>query len=136
MANYKIEEVEGIGPVLGQKLRDAGVMNTDALLQHSKTAKQRKELAEKSGFSEKQVLKFANMVDLFRIKGVGSEYAELLEAAGVDTVPELAQRNAENLTAKMEGVNAAKNLVRRVPTLNEVSTWVQEAKSLPRALEY
>lgn len=136
MANYKIEEVEGIGPAIGEKLRNAGVKTTDALLENVRTPKQRKELAEASGLTEKQILKFGNMVDLFRIKGVGSEYAELLEVSGVDTVPELAQRNAENLTAKMEEVNAAKNLTRRTPSLKEVSDWIAQAKELPRALEY
>ena len=102
MANYKIEEIEGIGPVLGEKFRTAGVKNTDTLLERGATKKGRKELAETTGISEAKVLTFVNMADLFRINGVGEEYAELLEAAGVDTVPELAQRNAENLTAKME----------------------------------
>lgn len=136
MANYKIEEIEGIGPALGKKLTDAGVTTTDKLLAATKTKKQRKDLAEASGISESKILKFANMADLFRISGVGQEFAELLEAAGVDTVPELAQRNADNLTAKMEEVNEAKNLTRRTPSLKEVEKWVAEAKSLPRALEY
>lgn len=136
MANYKIEEIEGIGPVIGEKLRNAGVKSTDALLENSKTPKQRAALAEASGLSEKQVLKFANMADLFRITGVGQEFAELLEVAGVDTVPELAQRRADNLTAKMEEVNAEKNLVRRTPSQTEVEKWVAEAKELPRVLEY
>lgn len=136
MANYKIEEIEGIGPVYGEKLRAAGVNNTDKLLEAAKTKKGRAELAEKSGLDEKKILKFANMADLFRISGIGSEYAELLEDAGVDTVPELAQRKPENLTAKMEEVNAEKKLVRRVPTLTEVEKWVAQAKELPRALEY
>lgn len=136
MANYKIEEIEGIGPVIGEKMRSAGVNNTDALLENTKTKKQRQTLAETTGVSEKLILRFANMADLFRIHGVGQEYAELLEAAGVDTVPELAQRNAENLTAKMQEVNEEKKLVRRVPTLSEVEKWVAEAKELPRVLEY
>lgn len=136
MANYKIEEIEGIGPAIGEKLRNAGVKSTDALLENSKTPKQRAALAEASGLSEKQVLKFANMADLFRITGVGQEFAELLEVAGVDTVPELAQRRADNLTAKMEEVNAEKNLVRRTPSQTEVEKWVAEAKELPRVLEY
>jgi predicted flap endonuclease-1-like 5' DNA nuclease len=136
MANYKIEEIEGIGPVLGEKLRTADITTTDKLLLGTKTKKQRKELAEATGIAEKKILKFANMADLFRISGVGQEYAELLEVAGVDTVPELAMRNAENLTAKMEEVNEAKNLTRRTPSLKEVEKWVAEAKSLPRALEY
>lgn len=136
MANYQVEDVEGIGPTLGQRLRGAGVADTDSLLAASKTPAGRKALAEASGLSEKQVLKFANMVDLYRIKGVGSEYAELLEAAGVDTVPELAQRKAENLAKKLAAVNEEKNLTRRVPSESEVSRWIEEAKTLPRVLEY
>lgn len=136
MANYKIEEIEGIGPVLGEKLRNADITTTDKLLAGTKTKKQRQALAEATGIPEKKILKFANMADLFRINGVGQEFAELLEAAGVDTVPELAMRNAENLTAKMEEVNEAKNLTRRTPSLKEVEKWVSEAKSLPRTLEY
>jgi predicted flap endonuclease-1-like 5' DNA nuclease len=121
---------------MGQKLRDAGVNSTDKLLEATKTKKQRKDLAEASGIPEAKILKFANMADLFRITGVGQEFAELLEAAGVDTVPELAQRNAQNLTAKMEEVNAEKKLTRRTPSLAEVTKWVAEAKTLPRVLEY
>lgn len=136
MANHKIEEVEGIGPAIGEKLRAAGLATTDALLEGAKTPKQRAELAEKTGLSEKQILKFTNMVDLFRISGVGSEYAELLEAAGVDTVPELAQRNAVNLAKKLAEVNEAKSLTRRVPSEAEVTKWVEQAKTLPRAIEY
>lgn len=136
MANKKIEDIEGIGPVAGDKLRAAGVKDTDSLLAHAKTPKMRKELAEVSGLDEKKILKFANMADLYRISGVGSEFADLLEASGVDTVPELAQRNAENLAKKMEEVNEAKKLTRRNPSVTEVEKWVAQAKDLPRALEY
>ena len=136
MANYKIEDVEGIGPVYGEKLRSCEINKTDDLLQACRTPKQRKELAEKTEISEKVILRFANMVDLYRISGVGSEYSELLEASGVDTVPELAMRNAENLTAKMEEVNGEKKLCRKTPTLKEVTDWVAQAKDLPRMLEY
>jgi len=136
MANKKIEDVEGIGPVIGEKLRGAGVKDTDGLLANTRTPKQRKDLAEKAGLTDKQVLKFANMVDLYRINGVGSEYAELLEAAGVDTVPELARRNAANLTTAMAEVNEQKKLTRRVPTETEVTKWIAQAKELPRMLEY
>jgi predicted flap endonuclease-1-like 5' DNA nuclease len=136
MANYKIEEIEGIGSALGEKFRNLGITNTDKLLAGSKNKKQRKMLADVTGISEKQILKFANMADLFRISGVGQEFAELLEAAGVDTVSELAQRNAENLTAKMEEVNESKKLTRRTPSLKEVEKWVDEAKILPIELEY
>jgi predicted flap endonuclease-1-like 5' DNA nuclease len=136
MANYKVEEIEGIGEKIGAKLREAGINSTDKLLAGTKTKKQRKDLAESTGISEKLVLKFANMADLFRINGIGEEYSELLEVAGVDTVPELAMRNAENLTKKMEEVNEKKKLVRRTPSLKEVEKWIDEAKTLPRVLEY
>jgi len=136
MANYKIEEIEGIGEKLGKLFRDAGISSTDKLLAGTKTKKQRDALAESTGISPKLVLKFANMADLFRIQGIGQEFSELLEAAGVDTVIELAMRKAENLTAKMEEVNAVKKLTRRTPALKEVEKWVTEAKTLPRMLEY
>ena len=136
MANYKIEEIEGIGPVLGEKLRNAGVTTTDKLLEETKTKTQRKDMAEKKGISEAEILRFANMADLFRIMGIGQEYSDLLEASGVDTVPELATRNSENLLAKMEEVNKAKELTRKVPSLKEVEKWIAEAKELPRALTY
>lgn len=136
MANYPVEDVEGIGPTYGEKLRAAGIADTDALLSACKTPAQRKELAEKTGISDTHVLKWANMVDLYRVKGIGSEFSELLEAAGVDTVPELAQRNAENLAAKMVEVNDAKSLTRRVPNATEIAGWVEHAKTLGRALEY
>lgn len=136
MANYKIEELEGIGPAYGEKLRAVGISSTDKLLEACRTKKQRKEVAEQTGLDEAKILKWANMTDLFRISGVGSEYAELLEAAGVDTVKELAHRKAENLLAKMEEVNEAKKLVRRTPSIKNVEAWIAQAKELPRALEY
>ena len=136
MANYKVEEIEGIGEKLGAKLREVGINSTDKLLAGTKTKKQRKDLVESTGISEKLILKFANMADLFRINGIGQEFSELLEVAGVDTVVELATRKAENLTAKMEEVNAVKKLTRRTPSLKEVEKWIEEAKSLPRVLEY
>lgn len=136
MANYKIEELEGIDSVKGEKLRAAGVKDTDSLLAKCRTPKERKELAQKSGLTESEVLRFANMVDLFRISGVGSGFAALLEAAGVDTVPELMRRNAANLTKAMAEANEKKKLTRRVPYESEVSKWIEQAKSLPRMLEY
>lgn len=136
MANYPIEDIEGIGPVIGEKLRAAGVKDTDTLLAKSTRPADRKALAAAAGLNDAQVLKFANMADLYRIQGVGSEYSELLEAAGVDTVPELARRNAANLTAALAEVNASRKLTRRVPTEKEVSGWIEHAKSLPRVLEY
>lgn len=136
MANYKVIEVEGIGPKMAEQLNNAGINTTDELLAACKTKTMRKALADKSGIAEGYILRFANMVDLFRIDGVGSEYADLLEAAGVDTVKELAMRVPTNLTKKMEETNEAKKLVRRTPTLAMVEKWVAQAKELPRMLEY
>jgi predicted flap endonuclease-1-like 5' DNA nuclease len=136
MTNYKHELIEGIGPSTGKKLTAAGVRGTLQLLEQSKTAQLRKELAKKTGLDEKQILKFANMADLLRIKGIGKQFSELLEAAGVDTVPELAQRKADNLTKKMEETNAAKKLCKRTPAQKEVARWIEDAKKLPRILEY
>lgn len=136
MANYKIEDIEGIGPVIGEKFRGAGVKDTDSLLKNALTPRQRKTLAEQTGLSEARILKFANMADLYRISGVGSEYSELLEASGVDTVPELATRNAANLTQAVAKVNAEKKLTRQVPTEAEVTKWIEQAKTLPRMIEY
>ncbi|MDX9758329.1 MAG: DUF4332 domain-containing protein [Bacteroidota bacterium] len=136
MAKRNIEDIEGIGPVFGEKFRAAGVADTDSLLSGARTAQLRKALAAQTGLPEAKILKFANMADLYRISGIGSEFSELLEAAGVDTVPELAQRNAANLAQKMAEVNEAKKLTRRVPTEKEISAWIEQAKSLPRMLEY
>lgn len=136
MANKKIMDVEGIGPVIGEKLSRAGVKDSDAMLAGAKTPALRKALAEKAGLTEKQILRFANMADLYRISGIGSEYADLLEAAGVDTVPELARRKPDNLSKAMAELNEAKQRVRRIPTEAEVIQWVEQAKGLPRMLEY
>lgn len=132
----KIVDVEGIGAAYAQKLLDVGIRTTEALLKQGATAKGRAELAEQTDISERLILTWVNHVDLYRIKGVGGEYAELLEAAGVDTVPELAQRNAENLYQKLLAVNEEKNLVRRPPGQEQVGEWVEQAKKLPRMIEY
>jgi predicted flap endonuclease-1-like 5' DNA nuclease len=132
----KLVDIEGVGDVYAQKLKGAGVGSTEALLKKGATPKGRQEVAEKTGISPSLILEWVNHVDLFRIKGVGEEYADLLEEAGVDTVPELAQRNPENLLEKMAAVNAKKKLVRRLPVLNQVSDWVAQAKSLPRVIQY
>jgi predicted flap endonuclease-1-like 5' DNA nuclease len=132
----KLIDVEGIGPVYAQKLKAAGIATTDVLLKQGATPKGRKDIAEKTGISDGLVLTWVNHVDLFRIKGVGEEYADLLEKAGVDTVVELAQRKAENLFEKMGQVNEQKRLVRRLPTLAQVKGWVEQAKKLPRAVSY
>jgi len=128
--SYKIEEIEGIGPAYAEKLSAADVRTTDDLLKLCCDAKGRKSTAEKTGVSAGQLLKWANMADLMRISGVGSEYSELLEAAGVDTVKELRNRNAENLAVKMAEVNETKNLTRTVPSEKVVKGWVEQAKTL------
>ncbi len=132
----KLVEIEGIGPVNAEKLTTAGVASVAALLEAGSTPKGRKELAAKADVSEKLILEWVNHADLFRIKGVGSEYADLLEAAGVDTVVELAGRKPENLIQKMSEVNAAKKLVRQLPTEKQVADWVDQAKALPRVINY
>ena len=136
MANRKIEEIEGIGPKSGEKLREAGIATSDALLEQAGTRPGRKELAERTGLSETRILTWVNMVDLCRVKGIGPEFAELLQASGVDTVLELATRNAENLAAKCAEVNAEKKLTRRVPNAEVITGWIEEAKDLPRMVEY
>ena len=127
---YQIEEIEGIGPVYAEKLGKAGITNTDHLLEKCGSRKGRDETQEATGVSASTLLKWANMADLMRISGVGEEYSELLEAAGVDTVKELRNRRPDNLTAKMEEVNADKSLVRKVPSESQVEKWVAQAKEL------
>ena len=133
---YDLSEIEGIGPAYAQKLEDLGLKTTDDLLKVGAGPKGREDLALASGISGKLILRWVNMADLFRIKGVGEQYSDLLEAAGVDTVPELAQRRADNLTVKMAEVNEEKQLVRRRPTEEEVAGWIESAKSLPRVVTY
>ncbi len=131
-----LEELEGIAKTYKEKLKAAGFKTTDDLLKAGSTPTGRKKIAAATGISEKKILRWVNMADLFRIKGVGEEYSDLLEATGVDTVPELAQRNPENLHQKIEEVNAKKKLVRRPPALTEVTDWVKQAKKLPRKVNY
>jgi predicted flap endonuclease-1-like 5' DNA nuclease len=131
-----IVDVEGIGKTYAVKLQAAGVNTTDALLEMGASPKGRKLLAEKTGISEKLVLEWVNHVDLYRIKGIGSEYADLLEEAGVDTVVELATRKPENLHKAMLDTNEKKNLVRKLPALSQVTEWVTQAKKLPRVVTY
>jgi predicted flap endonuclease-1-like 5' DNA nuclease len=134
MAN--IEDIEGIGPSQATKLRAMGVATVEALLEKGGTPKGRDEIAEAAGISGKAVLRWVNHADLFRIKGVAAEFAELLEAAGVDSVPELAQRSPANLQKRMAEINEAKKLTRRVPTESQVTTWVAEAKTLERKVSH
>ena len=132
----KVTDIEGIGPVYAQKLKKVGVSTTEALLKKGATPKDRQAIANKSGIGSKRILRWVNHADLFRIEGIAGEYAELLEAAGVDTVAELAQRNAENLCQKLAEVNEAKKVVRVVPVLMQVEKWVEQAKNLPRIVIY
>lgn len=132
----QVEDIEGIGPAQAAKLEAIGIKTVEKLLEKGGTAKGRDEIAEATGISGKSVLRWVNHADLYRIKGVGAEFAELLEAAGVDSVPELAQRVPANLAKKMAEVNEAKKLTRRVPNESMVTTWVAEAKTLPRAVSH
>ena len=134
--NYPIEEIEGIGPVYGKKLSAAGITNTKLLLDRCASAKGRREVAGATGLDDGQLLKWANLADLMRISGIGKQFSELLEAAGVDTVKELRNRRADNLTAKMAEVNAAKKLTRSTPSEKQVTRWVEQAKSLPPVITH
>jgi predicted flap endonuclease-1-like 5' DNA nuclease len=132
----KIIEVEGIGPVYGAKLDEAGVSTTEALLDKGGTARGRAEIAAATGIDEGKVLTWVNHVDLMRLTGVGSEYADLLEAAGVDSPAELGHRNAANLTTTMAEANAARPMVRQLPSEAQVQRWIDEAKALPRIVQH
>jgi predicted flap endonuclease-1-like 5' DNA nuclease len=132
----KLIEVEGIGAVYAQKLQDEGIRSVEDFLNQGCSPAGRKAIAEKTGISDKLLLEWLNHCDLFRIKGVGEEYADLLEAAGVDTIPELAQRNAANLYTKLVEVQAAKKLVRKMPVESQVADWIEQAKLLPRVITY
>lgn len=131
-----IMKVEGIGKVVADKLKKAGVSTTGDLLSKGATPKGRQDIAAASDISEKQILEWVNHVDLFRIKGIGEEYSDLLEEAGVDTVVELAQRNARNLFLKLGEENKAKQLVRRLPVEKQIEDWIAQAKKLPRIITY
>jgi len=132
----KLEIIEGIGPAYADKLRAAGISSVEALLEKGCTPKGRKEIEEATGISHALILEWVNLADLMRIKGVGEEYSDLLEEAGVDTVKELRNRVPANLHQKMLEVNEAKRLVRRPPARSQVESWVKQAKSLPPKLTY
>jgi len=131
-----IIDVEGIGVVFAGKLKSAGIATDTDLLERGGTRSGRDKIVKESGISGKRILRWVNHVDLFRIKGVQKQYAELLEAAGVDTVPELAQRNPTNLYPLLSRTNEEKKLVRKLPTKDQVVEWITQAKSLPRMVEY
>jgi len=132
----KLETIEGIGPVYAEKLRAAGIRSIAALVSAGATPQGRKELAEKTGIGDEYILDWVNRADLMRIRGVGEEYSDLLERAGVDTVVELAQRNPDNLYEKLVEVNEKEKLVRRLPTPAQVADWIEQAKTLPRIVSY
>jgi predicted flap endonuclease-1-like 5' DNA nuclease len=132
----RIIDIEGIGKKYAKSLKGVGISNTKQLLEQGATPKGRKALAESTGISGKLILEWVNLADLFRIKGVGEEYSDLLEEAGVDTVVELAQRKPANLYEKMSEVNAKKKLVRQLPGKSQVESWVAQAKKLPRVVKY
>lgn len=132
----KLIDIEGIGPVYAQKLEAAGVGSVEALLQQGANPAGRKKIEDATGISGALILRWVNHADLWRVDGVSEEYSDLLEAAGVDTVVELSKRVPANLLAKMTGVNAATNKVRRLPSIAQVTSWVEHAKTLPRAVSY
>lgn len=133
---YKIEQIEGIGEAYAKKLEAAGVKTTDDLLKTCASKSGRAKLAEETGITEKLILKWTNHADLFRIKGVAGQFAELLEAAGVDTVKEFRHRVAANLQPKLVEVNDAKNLCNRVPSVTEVEKMIAQAKELEPIITY
>lgn len=131
-----IIDIEGIGPVFQEKLSAAGIKTTEALLYEGATKKGRVSIAATSGIDEGKILDWVNMADLFRIKGIASQFAELLKAAGVDTVKELRNRNAENLHARLEEVNKDKSLTKVVPSLDKVADFIEQAKQLEPLVTY
>jgi hypothetical protein len=131
-----IEEIEGVGAAFAAKLREAGVATTEALLERGGTPKGREALAQATGIGAQSLLRWVNHADHYRVKGVAAEMSQLLEAAGVDSVPELAQRVAANLHQRMSELNQQKQLVRRPPTEAQVAAWIDEARALPRMVSY
>jgi predicted flap endonuclease-1-like 5' DNA nuclease len=134
--SYKIEDIEGIGPSYAKKLSMAKIKTTKDLLEFCKNAKGRASVSKTTGVTEGQLLKWANLADLMRVSGIGSEYSELLEAAGVDTIKELRNRNAANLASRMREVNSAKKLTRAVPSPKVVERWISSAADLPPVITY
>ncbi len=131
-----IIDIEGIGAKYAKTLAGIGIKTTESLLKQGATPKGRKLIEEKTQIGHKLILEWVNLADLFRIKGIGEEYSDLLEESGVDTVVELAQRSAENLYDKVIEVNKEKKLVRRPPALSMIKSWIAQAKKLNRIIEY
>jgi hypothetical protein len=136
MLMAQIEDIEGIGSKYAEKLKAEGIASVEKLLESGATAKGRDALATKTGISSQLLLTWVNHADLFRIKGIAGQFSELLEAAGVDTVPELAQRNAENLQLTLAKTNEEKKLAKTTPSLTQVTNWIDEAKSLPKVVQH
>ncbi|MBZ9934942.1 DUF4332 domain-containing protein [Mesorhizobium sp. BR1-1-16] len=134
--SYPIIDIEGIGKTFAEKLGAAGIKSTDQLLEAGKDPKGRKALATTTGIDETKILGWTNKADLMRLKGVAEEFSDLLEASGVDTIKELKQRRADNLTAKMAEVNATRKLVRQLPSETQVADWIEQAKTLPAVMTY
>jgi predicted flap endonuclease-1-like 5' DNA nuclease len=134
--SYPITDIEGIGPAYAERLKSLRIRTTSRLLEEAKSPRGRKALAEKTGVEPQRILKWANMADMMRIKGVGEEYSELLEAAGVDTVRELKYRNPKKLAEAMATANTKRKLVRLLPSEKAISKWIAEAKSLPMKITY
>ena len=132
----KLETIEGIGPVISEKLAEAGVGSIEALLKNGASKKGRHAIAEQTGITEMKILRLVNHADLMRIKGIGGEYSELLEWSGVDSVPELAQRNAAHLLEKITSVNDEKQLVRELPSEKQLSDWVTQAGVLEKIVQH
>ena len=131
-----LANIEGIGETYSERLAQARIGSTQTLLKRGATRKGRQQIAKATGIRRQLILDWVNRADLFRIDGVGEEYSDLLEASGVDTVAELANRNAKNLLEKMAQVNIRQRLVRRIPSLSQVANWIGQAKRLPRMVEY
>jgi predicted flap endonuclease-1-like 5' DNA nuclease len=134
--NYPLVKIEGIGAKYAKILGKAGIKTTGALLKKARTRKQREELAKVTGISKKLILEWANLADLMRIKGIGEEWSDLLEEAGVDTVKELKNRKADNLYKAMVKINDKKKLVRRLPPRSYVKNWIKQAAKLKPILTY
>jgi predicted flap endonuclease-1-like 5' DNA nuclease len=134
--DYKIIDIEGVGDVYAKKLTEAGINKVSELLDRCAAPKGRKELAKATGIQEKLILRWTNHADLFRVKGIGPQFSELLEAAGVDTVKELRTRNAANLAAKMLEINEAKHLCKRTPVEKEIQKYIDAAKELEPIVTY
>ncbi|WP_432820948.1 DUF4332 domain-containing protein [Trichloromonas sp.] len=132
----RLKGIEGIGDEYSKRLKEVGILSVQALLDKGALPQGRHDLSKSTGIPESQLLRWLNNADLFRIRGIGEEYADLLEISGVDTVPELAQRNPENLHRMLIDANETRKLVRQLPSLNQVKSWIEQAKQLPRVIQH